>query len=481
MDSILNRFKHLTLRARWGLSVGLLLIVGLSALLLWWSWRPTYAVLFSRLRQADAGQIIKTLDHWHVPYKFSKNGSAILVPSSQVYGTRMKLAAKGVPTGGIVGFELFNNNDYGVTQFAQRVNYKRALQGELERTIDSMTEIKSSRVHLTIHHSGLFDKESNSSKGSVTVALRQGRRMTPGEINGVQRLVASAVEGLKPNGVVVLDQNGTILSTGSHSAGDAIALAERIRTERQIETHMTHRVERLLAKALPMHRFSVSVEVRMNFDRIKEISDKLLPQGKNGNGLVVRETSVPAPTKLSGQASGTAQSNHSRQDVEVVYAHGNEKREVDIAPGRIEKISVAVVIPAQLSRIEIRKLSAVVSAGLGLETARGDRVEIAAFSPAIPASAQPVISESTPKLPIKRPTIVMPQSTKAHRVVRRSGILLAYPWVTYVTTGLGVFVLLGGFILLLGKRTTRRRLEHSEREIALTRIRRWIEASENMQ
>ncbi|MFS6823044.1 flagellar basal-body MS-ring/collar protein FliF, partial [Staphylococcus aureus] len=125
-------------------------------------------------------------------------GKVILVPSDQVYETRMQLVSRGVPKGGSVGFELFKDSDYGVTEFAQHVNYQRALQGELERTIAALSEVDSARVHLTIRRADLFQTDTDPSKASVTLTLRQGKHLDAKEVAGIQRLVASAVDGLTP-------------------------------------------------------------------------------------------------------------------------------------------------------------------------------------------------------------------------------------------------------------------------------------------
>src|ERR1700744_6358681 len=205
-------FSSMTLRARVAFGIGLLLIAVFVAASAWWVMHPPYGVLFRDLRDSDAAEISSTLGQMQVPYRLADEGKTILVPAESVYETRMKLISQGVPKGGSVGFELFKDSDYGVTEFAQKVNFQRALQGELERTIASLDEVSSARVHLTIHHAELFQSDPTPSKASVTLTLRPQKHLDAREVAGVQRLIASAVDGLAPATVVGLDGKGMVLA-----------------------------------------------------------------------------------------------------------------------------------------------------------------------------------------------------------------------------------------------------------------------------
>ena len=209
------------LRSLWGgwshgrrlaFGIGLLLIVALAAGLTWWSTRTRYGVLFTELKQVDAAEIAGALDGLQVPHRFVDDGATVLVPEDSVYDARMKLVAQGVPHGGSVGFEVFKDSDFGVTEFAQRVNYQRALQGELERTIATIPDVQAARVHLTLRHAGMFESQDSPSKASVSLTLQPGRALAPKQVAGIQRLVASAVDGLAADAVTVLGQGGAILS-----------------------------------------------------------------------------------------------------------------------------------------------------------------------------------------------------------------------------------------------------------------------------
>ena len=185
--------------------VGAGVILSLACLAIWWVLSPGRQLLFGNLRERDAAEIVQALDEWKVPYEIVDSGKGIKVESDLVYETRMKLVAAGVPKGGHVGFELFDDADFGVTEFAQRVNYQRALQGEIERTIASIPGVESARVHLTIRRPGLFVGEQEQSKGSVALELSSGAKLSVGQISGIRSLVAASVEGLSANQVSVLD------------------------------------------------------------------------------------------------------------------------------------------------------------------------------------------------------------------------------------------------------------------------------------
>jgi len=191
-------FASMSDRARLAFAAGVLLIAIVVGVAVWWIMHPPYGVLFRDLREADAAEITATLGQMQVPYRLTDEGKAILVPSEQVYETRMKLVSQGVPKGGSVGFELFKDSDYGVTEFAQKVNFQRALQGELERTIASLEEVASARVHMTIRRTDLFEPDQDPSKASVTLSLRPDKHLDAREVAGIQRLIASAVDGLAP-------------------------------------------------------------------------------------------------------------------------------------------------------------------------------------------------------------------------------------------------------------------------------------------
>lgn len=472
-------FASMSHRARIAFGTGLLLIVCLVGAGLWWIAHPPYGVLYGNLREADAAEITATLGQMQVPYRLADQGKVILVPSDQVYETRMQLVSRGVPKGGSVGFELFKDSDYGVTEFAQRVNYQRALQGELERTIAALGEVDSARVHLTIRRADLFQTETDPSKASVTLTLRQGKSLDAKEVAGIQRLVASAVDGLAPASVVVLDDQGRVLSGSAGGAMSNALDSDSLSARNQMETQLRTRVDELLRRVLQTDNFTVSVNVSLNYDHVKQVREQLIPQGKDGNGLLVREkvdsSGHAADDGGANQATGPATSS----DRELEYAHGSEQEEVDRAPGRIERISVGVVVPGALPKEEVDKLSGVVSASLGLDPSRGDKVDIVALAPseAAKATAGAAVAHATP-VDAHSPlgADAMPPAPATTATAKPMAPWWSHVWLYPV---LALLVLLALVALLTTRRPVApRRLTVSEREDALLRLRQWIESSE---
>ncbi len=183
--------------------------------------RPRYDVLFSGLRDADAATIVAELDKQKTPYQLKDGGSTILMPTDLVAKTRLGLMSTAIPLKGTVGFELFNKSDMGLTEFAQQINYQRALQGELARTIMAMDGVDEARIHLALPEHAIFRDEAKQPKASITVLTRSGKMLTPGTIRGIQRLVAAAVPDLEVANVVVLDARGAVVSDVTPAAPSA--------------------------------------------------------------------------------------------------------------------------------------------------------------------------------------------------------------------------------------------------------------------
>ena len=465
-------FASMSRRSRFAFAAGLLLIVCMIGGATWWIMHPPYGVLFGDLRESDAAEITTALSQMQVSYRLADEGRTILVPAEQVYGTRMKLVSQGVPKGGSIGFELFKDSDYGVTEFAQKVNFQRALQGELERTITSLSEVVSARVHLTIHRAGLFEREQEASKASVTLDLRPQKHLDAREVAGIQRLVASAVEGLAPESVAVLNDNGVVLSGYAADGQSGIPVGDRLDEQTRIETEMRTRVGLLLRRVLLSDDFTVSVDVRLNYDHVKQISERLLAQGNSGNGLLVRERVDATSHVTDGSDPDHVKTGPASNNREVEYAHGREQEEVERAPGRIERISVGIVIPSTLPGTEISKLIDVVSAGLGLDPSRGDKVDIAAI-----ALPEPVVASATTAA-LPEPGVSDPASTDVDdgkaAIEPIHPVATMAPWI-YPLAAVVLLVILAA--LWRAGRKAPRRLSPLEREETLAQLRRWIEST----
>ncbi|MCX7274072.1 MAG: flagellar basal-body MS-ring/collar protein FliF [Burkholderiales bacterium] len=231
-ENLREMWLQATRGARAGLVGGVLLILAIVAYFAMSVLRVDYQTLFADLDPQDAASMVAELDKLHVPYRLNAEGTAIQVDSAQVHALRLKLMGKSSAMRGGVGFEIFNNTDFGMTEFAQKINYQRALQGELTRTIQSLDEVKTARVHLVLPESGLFKKNGQKPKASITLAMKDGRSLPPEQVLGIQRLVAAAVPEIEPGAVTIADHQGVTLTRAVGPDGDEAASWWRCSTRR---------------------------------------------------------------------------------------------------------------------------------------------------------------------------------------------------------------------------------------------------------
>lgn len=380
MTNIINTFRGFERSKQTKLIVAFGVIFIAAALAFWWLMSPSYQPIISKLKVADAAEVVKALDENKIPHRFSSDGETIEVPSDMIYDARMKLVTSGVPSGGHVGFELFNSTDFGATEFAQRINYQRAVQGELERSIATLPGVSNVRVHLTIRKKGLFVSQDDASKASVTITMLPGEQLNSRQVNGIKNLVASAVDGLVPNSVVVLGPNG-ILPGGSQGIGEESGFID---SEDLIgyESRVRDRIKELLNLILDVETFRVSVNATLNQDKVKTVSEKILPGESSGNGFVTKKR-VSQSNKIDTQNSG----NNSQSQEEYDYIYGKVLEEVSKSPGRIERLSVAVIVPDTVQLADIEKIKRVVSTAAGIDLNRGDQIEVVTISKILAQSA----------------------------------------------------------------------------------------------
>src|SRR5262249_49490568 len=212
----------------------------------WWVQRPLYRPLFTNLAQADAAAIVDALRAEKVPFEIEDGGRAVLVPSEKLYELRLELASRGLPEGGGVGFEIFDKQTLGQTDFLQRLNYQRALQGELGRTISQLAGVESARIHLAIPERSLFVAENRRPSASVVVKLAAGRTLARAQIDGIVHLVASSVEGLDPDAVTVVDEGGRVLTQDHRDAGSTGASSAALEYQQAFERSTEERIESML-------------------------------------------------------------------------------------------------------------------------------------------------------------------------------------------------------------------------------------------
>ncbi|MEZ0604631.1 flagellar basal-body MS-ring/collar protein FliF [Paraburkholderia sp. IW21] len=382
----------------------LVVVIGGAAAAGWLLLRPSYQVLFRDLKRQDASTIATELEKQKIPYRYDDQTSSILVPEGDARATRLKLMSGDLRLQGVVGLELFNNSDLGLTDFAQKVNYQRALQGELARTIMTLDEIELARVHLTLPESSLFRRDSARPKASVALFLRDGQTLRPETITGIQRLVAAAVPELSPVDVSVLDQRGAP-ANGRAIELDEPGLRLKDAIERSYEQKIAAQIERVIG---PGHA-SVSVDASINLDRVHTTreSDVSRPIVTDSNVASTAGNAWPPLPKQSTPTAGlpplpTAAMPAVRSPEGTRTEHNIEQ--IVREPGALRRLSVGIVFDKPLPPAELANLNSVISASVGLDPARGDVLSAfvqgsqaaGAAASAVQGVAQPVSLEPSP-------------------------------------------------------------------------------------
>lgn len=332
-------------------------VAGLVALALW-TQQPDMQVLFSNLNGEDAAAIIDKLKEAKVPYETTGGGATVLVPSAQVHDLRLQLATQGLPHGGGVGYEIFDRTSIGMSEFVQKLNYRRALQGELARTIAQMPEVERARVHLAIPERRLFASEQDRPRASVIVSLRNGQLLTKAQVQGVVHLVASSVEGLQARDVTVVDGHGHMLSSSATDETAGLTNAQ-LEYQRSIEKDIETRIQTMLERIVGANRAVVRVSSVVDFRKVETTEERYDPNGQvvrseqrgqekssgvNGvsGGVPGVQSNVPPGTD---QEPAQTSSNASQTKNETVnYEISRTVSKIVEPVGTIKKLSVAVLV-----------------------------------------------------------------------------------------------------------------------------------------
>ncbi|HYE74533.1 MAG TPA: flagellar basal-body MS-ring/collar protein FliF, partial [Blastocatellia bacterium] len=240
---------------------------------------PEYGVLFSDLRATDAQAIVEKLKAANVPYQLSNNGTTVSVPHERITEMRLQMASSGVITGGRVGFDLFDKSSFGITDFSQRVNYQRALEGELSRTIEGMDEVDNARVHITAPRESVFAEKDQPAKASVMLRMKTNQQMSRDRTDSIVNLVASAVEGLSPDNVAVMDSRGRLLTAiGRDQLSGTGAFNNQIEARQRLEMETAARIVSLLEPIVGVGHVRADVAADIDFSRVEQTDEKYNPQ-----------------------------------------------------------------------------------------------------------------------------------------------------------------------------------------------------------
>lgn len=308
-----------------------------------------YRVLFSNLTGEDAASIVTKLKEKKIPYQISPSGETISVPSAQVSELRLELAAAGLPHGGGVGFEIFDNKVFGATEFEQQMNYRRALQGELSRTINSLDEIQQSRVHIVIPKESLFIEQQKKPTASVTLKFKTGRKLKESQIDGIGHLVASSVEGLSADEVMIVDSQGNILSKRQGDSKNARLSSSQNEYQRNIEKEMANQIQTMLESVVGKGKAVVRVNAELDFrlmEKTEETYDPESPVVRSSQKQVDKAIGSASPSNRgAGKTEESSGGPEKEKTEETLNYEINKTVSKTVMPvGEIKKISIAVLV-----------------------------------------------------------------------------------------------------------------------------------------
>ncbi|MFS7241093.1 flagellar basal-body MS-ring/collar protein FliF [Serratia proteamaculans] len=399
--------------------------IAIVVALLLWAKSPDYRVLYSNINDRDGGAIVTQLTQMNIPYRFAENGAALLIPADKVHETRLRLAQLGLPKGGAVGFELLDQEKFGISQFSEQINYQRALEGELSRTIESLGPVQNARVHLALPKPSLFVREQKSPSASVTLTLQAGRALDDGQINAIVYMVSSSVAGLPPGNVTVVDQSGRLLTQSDGTGRDLNAA--QLKYAGEVENRYQRRIEAILAPMVGNGNVRAQVTAQIDF-ATREQTDEEYQPNQQPNKAAVRsrqlsqsdqiggplvggvpgalsnqpsapaaapiETAKPAASTNADAAKPNATATRSaasgpqntRSDETTNYEVDRTIRHTQQKAGTVQRLSVAVVVnyrgtdkegkPLPMSKEQLAQIESLVRESMGFSSSRGDTLNV---------------------------------------------------------------------------------------------------------
>ena len=415
------------------LAVTFVLVVGVIAGSAWWLNKPTFALLFADMDPETAGTIVTRLKTLKVPYQLDEGGRGLRVPADRVDELRISLTTDGMPASGRIGFEIFDRTAFGATEFLEQVNYRRALEGEIARTIGTISEVAGARVHIAMGKDSLFG-ESRPAKASVVLKLRSQRSLQASTVSGISNLVAGSVEGLRPEAVVILDSFGRPLARPEGQQDDPLGAAQ-VERQQRLEREMAQRVVALLEPVVGADKVRVNVALKLNPQTREETEERYDPNAvvrsrqmsadasaSAGAGTVAgargnqAQSPVATATPADGQTAKAATTpvlvpqtgpGSSRSAETTNYEISRLTRHTIQPPGGVARLSVAVILDDDQTttkgkdgalevkrtprkREDLQKIQGLVATAVGLEPDRGDQITVENVSFEEPVVEEPV-------------------------------------------------------------------------------------------
>ncbi|BCK86728.1 flagellar M-ring protein [Sideroxyarcus emersonii] len=397
-----------------GLIVAVAATVALLAGLFMWGQTPDYRVLYANMSERDGGAVIESLQQQNIPYKFTEGGT-LMVPADRVHEVRLQMAAKGLPKGGTVGFELMENQKFGTSQFLEQVNYQRALEGELARSVETMASVASARVHLAIPKQTVFVKEQQKPSASVVLSLRAGSSLDAGQVSAIVHLISSSVPNMPAQAVTVVDQNGTLLSLARDSSAEQLMDATQLKYVRQIEQDYVKRIEDILIPITGTQNVRAQVTASLDFAQTEQTAETFRPnqppnqaavrslqtlETQNGTsgtggipGALTNQPPVPATAPIAAPASAVSAAaslaSSSHKELTTNYEVDRTIQHTKLPVGSIKRLSIAVVVnnPSTTDKdgkvtsrpytdAEKAQITALIKDTVGFDEQRGDSLNL---------------------------------------------------------------------------------------------------------
>ncbi|MCA3669289.1 MAG: flagellar M-ring protein FliF [Methylobacterium sp.] len=404
MNAILDIVNKLGPQRLVAMGAVTLALVGFFAFLLIRMSQPPMGVLFSELSMQDANTITRELDSKGVRYELRGDGQTVMVPRDSISRLRMEFASKGVPMGGTVGYEIFDKGDsFSSTTFVQGINQLRALEGELARTIRTIDRVQNARVHLAIPEKKLFQRDAQEPRASIVLKLRG--ELDAGQIRAIRHLAATAVHGLKPEKVSIVDESGRLLADGAGADADTAAIAAD--KQSSYERRLKGQVEEIVASVVGRGRARVQVAAEMDFNRIQQVTDNFDPESRVVRSTQTRTENQQSTEQRDGQVTVANELQQAQQQQQqqgnpqqreqtarseeiINYEISKTTRTEIIEGGRVKRLSVAVLVdgvytPGQggaeasyqpRSSEELERIAALVRSAIGFDRNRGDQIEV---------------------------------------------------------------------------------------------------------
>lgn len=389
----------------------------LAAAIIFWSSRPRYQILYGHLDPKEMSEVIACLEEQAVPYKIGSGGKSVLVPHKAVYSLRMKLAAKGISSGVDTGFEIFDRNSIGISDFVQKTNYLRALNGELSRTICELKNVRNAKVLIVLPENKLLSAQAKITPTASVFVDTGGKILDESSVNSIRYLVANAVEGLKLNNVSVVDNNGKVLSEEFGEDKSFGAASTHLKIRSKLEHYFAHKVESMLERIVGQGKVVTRVSVDLETDTstiVEEIYDpesQVVRSQSVVENVLAKQESTPVANaenanaeSEAGEGASNSTSKESQKNKTIAYDINKSTKEIVKVPGRVNKISASVLLdtlykgdqPAQRSKADLDKIKKMVLNSLGIDSEFASRVTVEE----IPFPQQPKlqIQENSPSI-----------------------------------------------------------------------------------